>query len=797
MEKSLGRFEIQRELGRGSQSVVYLAWDEQLQREVAIKTLHFSRPDAQRNAALLEEARAVSRLRHPNLVPLFDVGEEDGNPYLVFEYVEGSNLAELLAREGRFNAARTADLMRQVFDALAIAHASGIIHRDLKPSNILMDAQGRPRVMDFGIAARMDADASAKESSGLSGTLNYLAPEYVESRRVDARSDVYAAGLVTIEMLSGKPPISGDTPAAVVFQILNGTIALPTTGNIDQKLASIILKACARDPEVRTESAAQVKAQLDEYLGAAATPIVYSGAGDSKKVDTLEFLLRRMRHKADFPALSESVAAINKLTRTDRESLNKLSNTILKDYGLTNKILRMVNSVGYRSANGSGISTISRAIIVLGFDALRNIAISVLLFDHLQDRGGVREMKEAFLRANLAATLARNVGKLSMPREAEEAYVCALFHNLGQILSQFYFPEEADEIRRIIVQKGYSDEMASTQILGISFSELGMGVARHWDFPASIIHSLLPLSSSAVRKPATQEEALRVLSGFAGEICSMIASAPKEKQREAIAVVRQRFVAALTFTDEQLNDIIEKSYREVMETAQVLGVNLTQSPFAKQIKTWIGPPTGRTMAVEEDALEGTMLGLRSRPEAALGEDGGNDLSTMAQSILSAGIQDISNALVDNFSLIDILRITLETMYRAMGFQRVLLCLKDQKSGNMVGRFGFGLDANDLARKFSFSLNDAPNVFQTVARKGLDIIISDVADPKIVDRIPAWYHKLISARTFVLFPMIIKDNPVALIYCDRENAGSIVIAEKELTSLKTLRNLALLAIKQSL
>src|SRR3989338_620173 len=123
MEKSVGRFEIRRELGRGAQSVVYLAWDPQLEREVAIKTLHFARTDAKRNAALLDEARAVSRLRHPNLVPIFDAGEEDGDPYLVFEYVAGPSLAELIAREGRIAPARTADLMRQVLDALAMAHA--------------------------------------------------------------------------------------------------------------------------------------------------------------------------------------------------------------------------------------------------------------------------------------------------------------------------------------------------------------------------------------------------------------------------------------------------------------------------------------------------------------------------------------------------------------------------------------------------------------------------------------------------------------------------------------------------
>ncbi len=258
---------------------------------------------------------------------------------------------------------------------------------------------------------------------------------------------------------------------------------MPPDVNVDNQLASIILKACARDPELRTAGAAQMKAQLDDYLGAAATPIDTAGAAEARKKDTLEFLIRRMKHKTDFPALSDSVSAINRLTGSDKESINRLSNTILKDYGLTNKILRMVNSVHYRRSGGGSISTISRAVIVLGFDALRNIAITVLLFEHLQDKGNARELKEAFLRANLAGCLARDASRQFMAREAEEAYVCALFHSLGQMLAQFYFPEEVSEVRKLMLQRNCSEEIASAQIFGLSFSELGIGIAQHWGFP--------------------------------------------------------------------------------------------------------------------------------------------------------------------------------------------------------------------------------------------------------------------------------------------------------------------------
>jgi serine/threonine protein kinase len=798
MEKTVGRFTIRRELGRGAQSVVYLAWDPQLEREVAIKTLHFAHSDARRNDALFAEARVVSRLGHPNLVPIFDVGEVDGDPYLVFEFIDGPNLAELIAREGHIAPARAADLMRQVLDALAMAHVNGIIHRDLKPSNILIDPQGRPRVMDFGIAASLDEIESASPQAGYFGTLAYLAPEYADGGRMSDKADVYAAGLVLIEMLAGQPVVRGDSAAAMLHQILNQPVTLPPGLNVDNQLASIVLKACARDPELRTAGAAQMKAQLDDYLGAAATPIDTAGAAEARKKDTLEFLIRRMKHKTDFPALSDSVSAINRLTGSDKESINRLSNTILKDYGLTNKILRLVNSVHYRRSGGGSISTISRAVIVLGFDALRNIAITVLLFEHLQDKGNARELKEAFLRANLAGCLARDASRQFMAREAEEAYVCALFHSLGQMLAQFYFPEEVSEVRKLMLQRNCSEEIASAQIFGLSFSELGIGIAQHWGFPPGLINSLRPLPEGAIRKPATHDESLRVVSGFANELCEAIASVPKEQRTEATRAARQRFVAAMQFSDGQLQTVLEKSFTELSELATILHVNLIQSPFVRNVKAWTGEVRESEPTAEGRALERTLLDDPVVPDQGEpGEVNAYGVPDAAQDILAAGIQDISNSLVDDFSLNDVLRITLETMYRAMGFERVLLCLKDPKSGVMAGRFGFGADTNEVARKFRIPLADAPNVFQLAISKGVDIIIADINDPKIAGKIPDWYRKTVIARTFVLLPLLIKGNAVALIYCDRDKPGSIVIPEKELSLLKTLRNQALLAIKQSM
>lgn len=474
MSKYVGRFEIIRELGRGAQSIVYLARDPHLQRQVAIKTLHFARSDPQQNRQLLDEARMVSQLRHPNIVPIFEAAEERGDLYLVFQYVPGKNLAEYLALSGALKPARAIAIMQAILDAIAHAHAAGIIHRDLKPSNILIDDDELPRVMDFGIAARNGALAG--DGGQLTGTPAYMAPEYILQRTSSERSDVFSAGLVFYELLTGKRAFPGNDILLVMKQIAGEDIRLPqdSSGQLEERLAHLLYRALARDPQSRYESARQMREALDDYL----TPETLVPSTDPRQ-STIDFLLRRMRHKSDFPALSESVGAINRITASENQSISEVSNTILKDFSLTNKLLRMVNSVYYQQAGGGNISTVSRAVVVLGLDAVRSIAITVLLLDHLQNKDNASQLKEEFLRANLAGVLARNIaGKSAVRLDIEQAFICSMFHNLGRLLSQYYFPEESAEMKRMLLQKNCSEEAAALQVLGISLEDLEIGRAH-------------------------------------------------------------------------------------------------------------------------------------------------------------------------------------------------------------------------------------------------------------------------------------------------------------------------------
>lgn len=797
MGKHVGRFEIKRELGRGAQSVVYLAHDPQLDREVAVKTLHMSGASARQNETLLAEARLVSRVRHPGVVPVFEAGQAQGDLYLVFEYVPGENLQVFMARRGPLPPDEAAKLLVGILDAVQAAHAEGVIHRDLKPTNILMDARGTPRVMDFGIARRTADDLPT--SSSLSGTPAYMAPEYITAHEIGPTNDVFAAGLILVELLSGKRVFGGNDPQDVMRRIANEAATLPAGLDIDDRLRSIALTATAFDPQHRYHTPQDFSLALQSWLNPPTKDTKPGTLPGSAGQSTLEFLLRRMRHKSDFPALSESVSAINRIAASENENVDKLSSFVLRDFSLTNKLLRLVNSSHFHRAGAGNISTVSRAVVVLGFDAVRNIAITVLLFEHLQNKVNAEHLKEEFLLANFAGALARDLSRHQAGRDHEQAYICSLFHSLGRLLAQFYFPEECAEMRKEILKDQCSEDAAAMRVLGSTFDDLGIGVARSWGFPQVIVDTMRTLPAGAVRKSNTPTERLRNIAGFANEMSLAIANLPPAERDEAMKRIRTRYDQATPVSQNDLKTLVETAVTEITDFARVIRVNLAHTQFGQQLGTFGKSPTidRDDDAMPTDGVGGNILEAAASPALITGNfQCGGLKHEDAQGILAAGIQDISNTMVDDFKLNDILRIILETMYRAMGFQRVLLCIRDPRNRTMQGRFGFGPDATELARSFRFSLDFTPDIFHAAMKNGVDILISNVDEPKISARIPDWFRSATTARTFVIFPLNIKQKPVAMIYADKEHAGEIEINERELSLLRTLRNQAVLAIKQA-
>jgi HD-like signal output (HDOD) protein len=537
--------------------------------------------------------------------------------------------------------------------------------------------------------------------------------------------------------------------------------------------------------------------------------------GGATRQSALNILLKRMQTESDFPALSEAIGDINRIASSDREGVNELSNTILRDFALTNKLLKLVNVAFYNQVGGGSISTISRAVVVLGFDAVRSVALSLILFDNLENKAHAQQLKEEFVKVLYAGMLAREMADKAQVKDVEEAFIGAMLHNLGRMLVMFYFPEESAAIRQRVEADGLSDARASMEVLGLTYENLGMGIARNWRFPDPLVQTMKAIPGGKIRKSANNTDRLRALATFSNELCEIVLDTPDMDRGKALAKLMARFGEILPVTEKQLVGLMEKSMQDIAQFALAVNVNLKQSAFAQQAAKWAGlaeaPGAAAVLEAGKEALQGEearaeldanvlhehALILETSPD----EDTGAPqplTSEKTQSILTSGLQDVSNSLIDDaVSINDILRMILEAMYTGMGFAHVVLCIKDGRRNAMCGKFGFGDDAQSLIKTFDFSLAAPPDVFLVALQNNADILITDIDDPKIATRIPAWYRKRVSARSFVLFPIVIKGKPIGLIYADRPQPGDIKIPEKELSLLKSLRNQAVLAIRQSL
>lgn len=792
MPSRVGRFEVEHLLGRGGQSAVFLARDPMLDRLVAIKTLPYSSPA--QCAALLAEARLTGKLKHPHIVPVFDAGEHEGYPYIVFEYVEGETLAALLRREGALPAERAVKIMAAVLDALAHAHAAGIIHRDLKPANILV-ADDYPRVMDFGIALAIGEIPSGHHE--LAGTPAYMAPEYVRDGVVSARNDLFAAGLILAELLTGSRIVAGDSGYQALHALATRPVELPppATHPFEPALRPFLERSIAAEPAARFATAiamrdALIEARARSALPAAAVPEAAAGGTAAAAID---FLLRRMRSKKDFPALSASIDAVNRALKAETENVSRLSNTILQDFALTNRLLRLVNSTAYRTAGSGNISTVTRAVQILGYNQVRSLAVTLMVFEHLQNRGQAQNLQNEFAITLLSAVMARGMAGKAGVRDAEEAFVCAMFHQLGRMLCIFYFPEEWDEIRRMTVEERLPLDVATRRVLGASFAEIGTGTARLWGFPDRLVHSMRPLDEAPRRKAAGPEEALRIVASCTSDLARTLAETPRADWPAAMDGVAHRYRQALPVDRDAVTTLVTRAIDDMQAFAAATQLNLSRSAFAKSVNEWVRDPGHDRDDASGPTVSVTDLVAMPRGDSAPAPGSGGD----AQAVLSSGIQDLSNALVDGLALNEVLRVALETIYRGLGFRRVLLAVRDPKAGLITGRFGFGDEVQETARRFRFPVAFQPDVFHAALDKNADILISDVDDDTIAARIPSWYRESIGARSFLLLPLVIHGKPFGLIYADAPQPGSIVVSPNDLKLLRTLRNQTLLAIKQAM
>ena len=808
----LGRFKLIRLLGQGAQATVWLAHDTRLDRSVAVKLMRPDVRSAEAEAEVeaeadtsvtqwLHEARSVARLTHPHIVPVFEADIHEARPYIVFEFVPGPTLGEFLrARRSPVPAREAVSMMIGVLDAVQAAHDAGVVHRDLKPSNILIDADGRARVMDFGIAARSTTCSAEKgDPHRIVGTPGYISPEAARGEPPAPAMDIYAAGLVLAEMLNGGALIKERDPQRAVQRAASEEIALPESMpvEVDDALRTILLRAVALDASQRTSSAAEMRDALQAWNMPSLAPAVAGGGSG-----TLDFLLRKMRHKSDFPALSDAVIRIQRVASSENESLANLSAEILKDVALTNKLLRLVNTAHYTQVGGGSISTVSRAAALIGFAGIRNMALSLVLLEHMQDKAHANQLKAEFLRSQFAGSLAiRLCGRSS---GGEEAFIGALLQNLGRLLTQFYFPEEAGQVEKVIATDPVriGEEMASIQVLGMSYEELGLGVARSWGLPDTLQRCMRKPRGDPPRNALVHAaDRLRWVASAANEIAATLLESEPDEAEARVNAVAQRYCGVLGTPLRQMLACAAEARDDLTQMAAAIGLavhpdSVAHRLFAARVTSTPTMPFAPTLAAPVDPLRGRGIapgevGIDLNLALAKPDRRGNAIEMM-----TAGIQEITNAMVESFKLNDVLRMALETMLRALCLGRIVFCLRDPKSDVISGRVGLGVGVDDVTRRFHVDLKGDADLFAVVCRKGADTLITDASAPRIARRLPPWYLQHVNAPAFLLLPLALKGATFALIYADKTQPAGFDLSEKELSLLRTLRNQVVMAFRQA-
>ncbi len=263
--EKIGRYEIKGELGRGGMATVYRAYDPSFEREVAIKVLPRElMHDPQFRDRFRREIKTIASLEHPAIVPVYDVGEEDGVPYFVMRYMPGGSLSQWIEK-GKFSLEDAARIIERLSSALAYAHKVGLIHRDLKPDNILFDNNGDPFISDFGVAKITDSSTNMT-GSGIIGTPAYMSPEQAQGEKVDNRSDIYGLGVIIFQMLSGHQPYEATTPMGVAVKHITDPVPdiLKDNPTLGEQADTIIKTAMAKDPSLRYQTATELAQALTE-----------------------------------------------------------------------------------------------------------------------------------------------------------------------------------------------------------------------------------------------------------------------------------------------------------------------------------------------------------------------------------------------------------------------------------------------------------------------------------------------------------------------------------------------------
>lgn len=503
-----------------------------------------------------------------------------------------------------------------------------------------------------------------------------------------------------------------------------------------------------------------------------------SGSSGNPNTGARDRILEQVRADQHLPTLGVAIAKVVEITSADEDSVADLAHFILSDVSLTQRVLRLSNTVNYRTASGIAVTTISRAIFLLGFDTIKANALASLLVDGFRDQKQAIAVRKELMLALCASVAAREIAKSSRHAGHEEAAVAALFKNIGRILVASFNHQLYDQIQS---QNQTQPDDPCIRLLGCSFERLGAQVLHDWKIPDTIIHAIQAVSGEQ-KKSKSQSDWLRQVSSFAASIALHIVAPHKNQQDEHLmrqcAGLLQQFGGALDIDKTQLAHILKQVDREVKQLAISLEVPLNDDQNLA--------PTEH-QASDEFCKEFGLSPIETHLlQAGARHPSGKPIN--ARELLLAGIQDATQMLSSpQLKLNDLLLLIVETLYGAMGFRFATACLRDVQTGKYLARLSVGENYQERQRNFHMPATGEENIFLLAMNNNVDLMIADAHNPKIQNMLPAWHKAHHSdCRSFIVLPLVIDKKNLGFFYADRARPADEGVPSDETALIKTLK-----------
>jgi len=436
-----------------------------------------------------------------------------------------------------------------------------------------------------------------------------------------------------------------------------------------------------------------------------------------------------------------------------------------------------------------------------------------MLMEHLQNREQVVDLRDEVARAFFVSLISRKLAERCRYHEIEEARIGGMCHMLGRLLAHYYFQETVALIS-VDVARGDSEAVAARRHLGVSFDELGLKVGKSWHLPQKLLSSMM-LVEERPRSPKHDEEWLCLFANAGRELMHASLQPDDARRTRAMAQISHHYGGALQINERDLRALVNEAIRECLIQAPIFGVDAMNDGVLAAMRTLAGlPPLGAPAKAAAPApkagdspppAERPDVAASPRPRADAAPDArvaDNPFMKIAKkdrpevlATLASCSQEVSETLVGEFQLNELLQMILETVYRSLGPDRILLATLSNQRQALVGRVGFGEGVSSFVHGFAVPLGESNDIFRLSLARNADVLIEDTGLRAIRDLIPAWFRDLSPGSTFLILPLVMNKTVVGMIYADKNEPGSLVIGPRELSFLKILRNQAPLVIRQ--